>query len=153
MKGSGGTPGGVGLYMAGFAMAIGAMWFFFDSVQVHGAESGWISGWMGHRGGWMGNTTSMGILFVPFLISVIALFYDSRQNWAWLMFWLGLGIIAVEILSRLRFFFQMKSSTLLLMIGLFGAGVGMMLKSYRAVSTDANPDPAKDASKPKPPPG
>ena len=147
MKGSGGTPGGVGMYLAGFAMAIGALWFFFDSVQVHGANFGVLSGWIHGRGGWGGDTTSMGILFVPFLISVIALFYDSKQNWAWLLFWIGLAIVAIEILSRLRFNFQMKSSLLLLMIGLFGAGVGLMLRSYKSLP----PDPAPPVSKTPPP--
>ena len=150
MKGSGGTPGGVGMYLAGFAMAIGALWFFFDSVQVQGANFGILSGWLHGRGGWGGDTTSMGILFVPFLIGVIALFYDSRQNWAWLLFWIGLAIVAIEILSRLRFVFQMKSSLLLLMIGLFGAGVGLMLRSYKSLPPDA--PPASDKAPPTDPP-
>ena len=127
-------------------MPIGALWFFFDSVQVMGANYGVLSGWLHGRGGWGGDTTSMGILFVPFLIAVIALFYDSKQNWAWLLFWIGLAIVAIEILSRLRFNFQMKSSLLLLMIGLFGAGVGLMLRSYKSLPPES-PPPAD-----KPPP-
>ena len=77
MKGSGGTEGGVGKYTVGFCLAILAAWLFFDSVRVSTAGSGFISGYMGSM--WRGNgfmeTTSMGLLFIPFFLGVVALFY------------------------------------------------------------------------------
>jgi hypothetical protein len=73
----------------------------------------------------------MGIVFVPFLIGVIALFYDAKLKWAWWLTYLGIAILAVEIFSRVRFVWESKLTHVLLMIVLFAAGVGLMFRSYR----------------------
>ncbi len=70
----------------------------------------------------------------------------------WFKFWgpaqtyVGIGVLAIEILSRIQFLFQMKSTHLLGMIVLFAAGVGLMLRSYR----DEGPskDPAEEKNEP-----
>jgi hypothetical protein len=153
-SGSGGTDGGVGLFLSGFALAILSTYLFLDSVQVVAGHGGFLSrAMMGARGGLFGGTTtSMGVLFVPFIIAVIALFYDAEQTWAWWLFWIGLVIVVIEVLSSLRFHTSMKLSTLMLFLGLFGAGVGLMLRSYRplkAPSASAPADPASVTDKPK----
>jgi len=133
MRGSGGTEGGVGKYTVGLCLSALAAWLFFDSVRVSTAGYGLVSGWMGSM--WHGSnfmeTTSMGILFVPFFLGVVALFYDASKKWAWGLMYLGLAILVIEILSRIRFFLQTKTSHLLLMFALFAAGLGLMLQSYR----------------------
>ncbi len=131
---SGGTEGGGGKFALGFVLAAVSLYFFFDSVQVSTDGAGWISGAM--RGGGMGgygmwNSASMGIVFLPFFIGVVALFYDARKVWAWYVTWIGLAIIVIEILSRLRFLMMMKTSHLLIMLVTFAAGTGLMLRSYR----------------------
>lgn len=130
MRGSGGTEGGVSLFWIGFGLMALAVYLFFDSVKVS-TGMGFLSGWGRHRGG-MWETTSMGIIFVPFIISAIILFYDAAKKWAWWLLYIGLGVIAVEILSRVRFLMTVKTTHLLGMFVLFAAGVGLMLKSYRA---------------------
>jgi uncharacterized protein len=148
-SGSGGTEGGVGLFLSGFTLALLSTYLFFDSIQVTTGGAGFVSrSVIGWTGGFMGGTTtSMGVIFVPFIISVIALFYDAKQNWAWLLFWIGLVIVAVEVLSTLRFHTQMKASTLMLFLGMFAAGIGLMLRSYRPVvaakEEPKNPAPAQ----------
>ena len=89
---------------------------------------------MGHGRGGHGiwETTSMGIVFVPFFIGVIALFYNAKWRWAWGLTYLGLAVLAVEIFSRVRFILNAKTTHLLGMIVLFAAGVGLMLRSYAA---------------------
>lgn len=79
----------------------------------------------------MAETTSMGILFLPFLISTIALFVDSKMKWAWGLLWIGIGILVIEVLSRIRFIMDMKLSHLLIMFVAFAAGAGLMIRSYR----------------------
>jgi hypothetical protein len=152
--GSGGTQGGVGLFLSGFALSLLSTYLFFDSIQVTTGGGGFISRrMMGWSGGFFGGTTtSMGILFVPFIISVIALFYDARQTWAWWLFWIGLAVVGIEVLSSLRFFTQMKLSTLMIFLGFFAAGLGLMLRSYRPVGP-VEKEPAKEASAPTPPSG
>lgn len=132
MKDSGGSEGGGMQFIIGFLLSALALYFFFDSVRVRGFGGGIISRSMAGGGGMgMGQTTSMGILFVPFLIGVIGLFYDAKKAWAWVLFWLGLAVLVVEILSSLRFEFNMKTTALLTMFIMFGAGAGLMLRSYR----------------------
>ena len=133
MKGSGGTDGGVGLFFFGLIMAIAGVYFFFDSVRVHAGHAGALSGMMGGgrgRGGMM-DTTSMGILFVPFFIGVFALFVDAHRKWAWILTYIGIAILAIEVLSRIRFVVDTKLTHLLGMIVLFAAGCALMFRSYR----------------------
>jgi len=131
MKGSGGTEGGLGTFVVGFALAALAVHLFFDSVMAT-TGAGLFSGLMGGGGGhgfWQ--TTSMGIIFLPFFIGVLALFVDSKQRWAWWLMGLGLAILAIEILSRVRFILHMKTTHLLGLFILFAAGAGLMIRSYR----------------------
>ena len=131
MRGSGGTEGGLGKFAIGFFLAALATYLFFDSVKVTTAGCGLISGLFGYGRGGYWETTSMGIIFVPFFLGVVVLFYDARLWWGWLLTYLGIGTLAIEILSRIQFLFQMKTTHLLGMIVLFAAGVGLMLRSYR----------------------
>jgi len=129
MRGSGGTSGGVGTYLIGFLLAALAVYFFFDSVRVTTGGYGWVSGCF--RGS--GHTTSMGIIFVPFFAGVVALFYNARWTWAWVLMWCGLGIIGIEIISRIQFFMNIKTTHFILMIIMLAAGVALMLKSYKSM--------------------
>ncbi|MCX7047610.1 MAG: hypothetical protein NTX50_19265 [Candidatus Sumerlaeota bacterium] len=142
MRGSGGTEGGLGLFAIGFGLSAVAMYVFLDSVQVTTANGGLITGMLlsgrGQAGWW--ETTSMGIIFIPFILGIIALFYDAKQKWAWWLMYLGIGVIVVEILSRINFLLRMKTTHLLMMMLLFSAGVGLMLRSYR----DSNAGKRKD---------
>lgn len=131
MRGSGGTEGGLGKFAIGFCLSPLAAYLFFDSVKVTTAGHGLISGLLGYGHGGYWDTTSTGLLFVPFFLGVVVLFYDARLRWGWVLMYLGIGILAIEILSRIQFLFQMKTTHLLLMIVLFAAGVGLMLRSYR----------------------
>ena len=139
MRGSGGTQGGVPQFTIGFFLAALGTYLFFHSVQVTSAGHGLISG-MGRGRGGLWETTSMGIVFVPLFIGVIALFYDSRMRWAWWLTYLGIGVLAVEIFSRARFLFSMNLIHLIGMIVLFSAGVGLMLRSYRASGDGSETD-------------
>jgi hypothetical protein len=82
---------------------------------------------------------STGIIFAPIFIGLVILFYDARLRWGWALFYLGLAIIVIEILSRIQFLMQMKTSNLLLMLGMVAAGIGMMLRSFRDGSFDGPP--------------
>lgn len=130
MRGSGGTDGGLTQFFTGFGMAGLATYLFFDSVFVRTDGGGMISGmFRGH--GHAFETTSMGILFIPFFLGVFALFVDSKQKWAWGLTYLGIAILGVEVLSRIRFYFNTKLTHLGLMIVLFAAGCALMFRSYR----------------------
>jgi len=87
---------------------------------------------------------SMGIIFVPFLAGVMILFYDAEKKWAWWLSGLGLAVICVEILSRVRFVLNMKTTSLLLVLGMVAAGAGLLARSYVLGSRKAD-EPAEDS--------
>ena len=96
----GGTEGGDTLFLTGGGLTLCGLglYLLLDSVRVVSGDYGAISGMMHRRGG-MGETTSMGIIFVPFLIGSGVLFYDAAKKWAWWLASAGLAIIVIEILS------------------------------------------------------
>lgn len=128
----GGTEGGAGSFLGGAGLVLlgVGLYLLLDSVKVVSGGFGWFSG-MGHRGG-MGETTSMGIIFVPFLIGVATLFFDASKKWAWWLSGLGLAIIIIEIFSRIRFVMAVKTTHLLLILIMIAAGAGFLFKSYLA---------------------
>ena len=141
MRGSGGTPGGVNEFAFGFVLAGVAVYLFLDSVQIF-TGVGVIAGGFGRVfGGAIGETTSSGLVFVPFFIGVTALFYDARPRWSWRVMYLGIAIVMVEILSRIRFLVTMKVSHLMGILVLLAAGTGLMLRSYRDQGNDQNIQP------------
>jgi hypothetical protein len=148
MRGSGGTEGGTGKFLIGFGLAALALYLFFDSVRVATANLGLFTGLARrHAGGGLLETTSMGIVFVPFFLGVLALFYDARMKWAWVLMWFGVAVLVIEILSRIRFFLNMKTTHLLGMMVLFAAGAALMIRSYRDESAGRKTAAGKETEK------
>ena len=130
----GGRPGGEIKFLIGLVLTAVGFWFFFDSVRFTSGHSGLISGLLGGRGhgggGRFRETTSMGIILVPLFIGVVALFFDVRKTWAWILTILGLLVIAVEVVSRMRPEFHMKASHGIMILVMVAGGVGFMLRGY-----------------------
>jgi len=139
MRGAGGRPGGQGLFLFGMVLAAGGLWLLFDSVRATTAPFGLVSGWM-HGFGGAFETTSQAIVFVPFMLGVGLLFYESRWKAGWVLFGLGLLLLFVEILSRIRFFVNVKLTALLLMLALIAAGSAMMLRALRDYGSSESED-------------
>ena len=76
----GGTEGGEILFLAGGGLSLlgFGLYLLLDSVRVVTGDFGVFSGMM-HRKGSMGTTTSMGIIFIPFIIGTAVLFYDAAK--------------------------------------------------------------------------
>jgi len=116
-------------------MALAAVYIFFDSIRVSTGHAGVVSGLIGGGGqGRLIETTSMGIVFVPFFAGVFSLFVNSRQKWAWVLTYAGIAILAIEVLSRVRFVIDSKLTHFLVVIVLFAAGCAFMFRSYRETS-------------------
>jgi len=114
------------LYIGILLMAIG-LWFLFDSVRVTSGQYGWITG--GFRNMWS-LTTSTGIIFIPFIIGVVAIAYNTKAIWPRFLTGAGILMLIVEMFSRIRFLFNIKTSSLLLMLGLFAIGIGLTLRGW-----------------------
>lgn len=128
----GGSEGGETLFLTGGGLTLCGLglYLLLDSVRVVSGDYGALSGMMNRRGG-MGETTSMGIIFVPFIIGAAVLFYDAAKKWAWWLAGAGLTIIIIEILSRIRFVLNMKTTSLLLIFLMIAAGAGCLARAYR----------------------
>lgn len=121
-------------------MAMVATYLFFDSVRVSTGHHGMVSGMMGGRAGGMIETTSMGIVFIPFFLGVFSLFVDAKRKWAWGLTYFGIALLAVEVMSRVRFIIDTKLTHLLIMLVLFAAGCALMFRSYRETLPPIIPD-------------
>lgn len=129
----GGSEGGEVKFLVGLLMSVGGLWLFFDSVNVTSGHPGLLSGAIrggGGGGGGLWQTTSMGIVLVPLFIGVVALFFDVRRTWAWVVTWIGVAILVIEIVSRFRPEVRMKVSHGILMLILIAGGLGLMLRAY-----------------------
>lgn len=140
VRGAGGTPGGTWLFFTGLVLAATGLWFFLSNVHVMTNPFGAISG-LFSRGVFGGGQPAMstGIVFAPIFLGLVMLFYDARLKWGWALFYVGLAVIVIEILSRIQFHMEMRTSNLLLMLGMVAAGIGMMLRSFRDMTPPATP--------------
>jgi hypothetical protein len=148
VRGAGGTPGGTWLFFTGLVLSAAGLWFFLNNVHVVTQPLGLLSG-VFSRGAFGGGMPAMstGVVFVPIFMGLVLLFYDARMKWGWALFYVGLALIVIEILSRITFMMEIKTSSLLLMLGMIAAGIGMMLRSFRDDSpagTGQGPTPPQD---------
>jgi hypothetical protein len=149
-EGLGGQPGSspdaAWLFLGGFVLAAAGLWFLLANVHVTTHPFGLVSG-VFSRGvfGGGGATLSTGVVFVPIFAGLVMLFYDSRKQAGWWLFYAGLLLLVIEIFSRIQFVMNMRTSNLLLMLGMIAAGVGMMLRSLRGpppvTPSDGPPQP------------
>ena len=133
--GAGGTPGGIGTFLLGFALACAGAWLLTDQVVVSGDY--FVSGFMlpivNHR------MNSFGLSLIPFIIGIGFLFFDGKSFAGWLLTIAGLVIILAGILMSLHIYFRPTSlfNTLVMLVLLFG-GLGLIFRSLK--STHRTPD-------------
>ena len=127
--GAGGTPGGIGTFLLGFALACAGAWLLTDQVVVSGDY--FVSGFMlpivNHR------MNSVGLSLIPFIIGIGFLFFDGKSLAGWLLTIAGLVIILAGILMSLHIYFRPTSlfNTLVMLVLLFG-GLGLIFRSLKS---------------------
>jgi hypothetical protein len=121
IKGAGGTPGGIGTFFVGLAMATVGGYLLLHQVTVH-------SGFWSFFGG-----NTFGLTLLPLLVGIGFLFFDSRSVAGWVLSGLGMLIIVAGIIANLQIYFQPTSLyNTLVMLGLLAAGLGLIARSLRA---------------------
>ncbi len=121
ISGAGGTPGGIGQFLIGFAFAVAGGWLLMNQVVVSG-------------GNWaIWGYNSFGLSLLPFILGVGMLFFDGRSVFGWLLVIAGLVIIFAGVIVNLRVYFLSTSlfNTLLMLVLLFG-GIGLIARSLRS---------------------
>ncbi len=119
-KGPGGTPGGLGLFLFGLALAIAGGYLILNQVNV---TSGY---WR-----WWGENT-FGLTLIPLVIGIGLLFFNARSIAGWILAGGGAVIIFVGILSNLEVYFRQTSLfNVILMLVLFAGGLGLMARALK----------------------
>ena len=123
MRGAGGTPGGLGSFLAGFAMVVAGGYLLLTRVTV---TSGLWQFW---------GYNAFGMSLVPLLIGIGLLFFDGRSLVGWLLTGAGALIILAGIIANLQIYFRPTSlfDTLVILILLAG-GLGLVARSLRPQS-------------------
>ena len=121
LRGAGGTPGGLGEFLIGFAMAAAGAYLLTNQVTVTG---GYWTFW-GHG--------SFGLSLVPLLAGVGILFFNGRSVVGWLLTLAGAVIILAGVLANLDIYFRPTSLfNTILMLVLLAGGIGLVARSLRS---------------------
>lgn len=120
-RGAGGTPGGLGEFLVGFAMAVAGGYLLTQQVTV---TSGYWHLW---------GYNAFGLSLIPLLFGVALLFFNGRSVIGWLLLIAGAVIVLAGILMNLEIYFRSTSlfNTLLMLVLLFG-GLGLIARSLRS---------------------
>src|SRR6266568_7451413 len=99
--GAGGTPGGIGIFLLGFAFACAGGWLLTNQVVV--SSDYFVSGFMVPVISYRMN--AFGLSLVPFIVGIGFLFFNGKSMTEWILTIAGLAIIMAGILMNLHIFF------------------------------------------------
>ena len=120
-RGPGGTPGGLGVFVAGLLMVAAGGYLLLNQVQV--TTSYWS----------FGGTGSFGLSLLPVLAGIAFLFFDGRSLIGWLLTAIGAVIILAGVLMHLEIYFRQTSLfNTLVILGLLFGGLGLVARSLRS---------------------
>jgi len=120
MPAAGGTPGGFGKFLLGFAMACVGGWLLTNQVMV--GSSYWSF--------YGGNT--FGITLIPMLLGIALLFWNGRSIIGWTLTAAGALFVLAGVIANLHIYFRPTSlfNTLVMLILLIG-GLAMIARAVR----------------------
>ena len=119
-KGAGGTKGGVGEFLLGFAMAVAGAYLLTGRVTV--TSSYWQ----------MWGVNAFGLSLIPLLFGVGILFFNGKSILGWLLTFAGAVIILAGIITHMDIYFQSTSLfNTLVMLVLLAGGIGLVARSLR----------------------
>ena len=132
-RGAGGTPGGVGTFFLGLALALLGGYLVLNQVQVSSSFN-FFGLW-----GW-NRPAGFGLTMLPLLIGIGVLFFDGSSKIGWILSAGGLLVILAAVLMSLSISWAPTSLfNTLLMFGMLAGGLGLIARSLRAYP-DASPD-------------
>jgi hypothetical protein len=119
-RGAGGTEGGIGTFLIGFAMAVAGGWLLTNQVTV---TSGYWRVW-GYNG--------FGLSLLPLVVGIGFLFFDGKSIVGWILTLAGAVILFIGILMNLDIYFRPTSlfNTIVMLVLLLG-GIGLVARSLR----------------------
>lgn len=121
MKGAGGTPGGLGMFLTGLAMVVAGAYLLLANVTV--VSNPWR----------LWGYNAFGLSLLPLLAGIAFLFFNGRALIGWLLTGAGALIIFAGIISNLGIYFRPTSLfDTLIMLALIAGGLGLVARSLRS---------------------
>ncbi len=121
----GGTKGGLGLFILGFALLVVGGYLLLDRVTVHGGYWSWFGS----------AQSSFGVTLIPLLLGIGVLFYDGKSPIGWVLAGSGALVLFAGIIANLQIHFRATSLfNTLTMLALIMAGLGLMSRALKAAS-------------------
>jgi hypothetical protein len=119
-RGAGGTQGGLGTFLIGFAMTVAGAYLLTSQVTV---TSGYWSIW-GHN--------AFGLSLLPFVVGIGFLFFDGSSITGWVLTLAGAVILFIGIIANLEIYFRATSlfNTVVMLVLLLG-GIGLVARAVR----------------------
>ena len=116
----GGTPGGLGHFLIGFAMACVGGYLLSNQVTVVGSYWSFYG------------ANTFGITLIPMLIGVGVLFWSGRSVAGWLLTIAGALFILAGVLANMHIYFQPATlfHTLVMLVLLVG-GLGLIARALQ----------------------
>jgi hypothetical protein len=126
MSNVGGTPGGLGHFLIGLAMACVGGYLLTNQVMVVGSYWNFYG------------TNSFGITLIPMLIGAGMLFANGRSIIGWLLTVAGALFILAGVIANLHIYFQPTSlfNTIVMLVLLMG-GLGLIARALRPYGAPA----------------
>jgi hypothetical protein len=133
LRGAGGTPGGIGTFFSGLALAVLGGYLVMNQVQVSSS--------FGFFGMWgMGRQAGFGLTMLPLLIGIGVLFFDGKSKIGWILSGGGLLTILAAVLMSLSIHWAQTSLfNTLLMFGMLAGGLGLIVRSLRPYPSEQEP--------------
>ncbi|PKG38262.1 hypothetical protein [Psychromonas sp. Urea-02u-13] len=134
MKGAGGTSGGIGTFFIGLIMMIGGFYLLLNAISVTSsfAFSRNLYRFSGMGGGY---AITSGMVMIPFMFGIGLIFYNSRNIIGWVLSLGSMTALIFGVISSINFSFRsMSAFDLIVILVLAIGGLGLVLKSFRAVS-------------------
>lgn len=121
LRNPGGTPGGLGEFLIGLAMAAAGGYMLTSRVSV---TTGYWHFW---------GYNAFGLTLVPFIFGVLLLFFNGRSKFGWLLLFTGVVLILSGIILNLQIYFTHTSLfELIVMLVLLFGGLGLLARSLRS---------------------
>ena len=116
----GGTPGGLGDFLIGFAMSCVGGYLLSNQVSVVGSYWSFYG------------TSTFGITLIPMLIGIGMLFFNGRNVIGWLLTVAGALFILAGVIANMHIYFQPTTlfNTLVMLVLLVG-GLGLIARAIR----------------------
>ena len=117
----GGTPGGLGYFVIGFAMACIGGYLLANQVSVVGSYWSFFG------------ANTFGVTLIPMLFGVGLLFWNGRSVIGWILLFAGTLFLLAGVIANMHIYFQPTSlfNTIVMLVLLVG-GLGLIARSTRS---------------------